>query len=60
MDYEKKLNRMANHLRDHPADYQTKVAYLVNRSRMIDKMRRNAMVGRVRDVAEIRRKIYGE
>lgn len=60
MDYEKKLNRMATHIRDHPADYQTKISYLINYSRMIEKRRRDAMTSRVRDVAEIRRKLNGE
>ena len=60
MDYEKKLNRMARHLKDHPSDYQTKISLLITNSKMIEKRRRDAMIDRLRDVAEIRRRLNGE
>jgi len=60
MDYEAKINRMANHLRDHHADYQTRISLLKANSKRIEKDRRNAMIERVKDVAEMRRKLYGK
>ena len=55
MDYDRKINRMLNHLSDHPADYQTKISLLKANSKRIEKRRRDEMVERVRAVAEIRR-----
>lgn len=60
MDYESKINRMVNHLHEHPADYQTKISLLKVNSQRIEKQRRDAMISRVRDVAEIRRRLNGE
>ena len=60
MDYESKINRMVNHLQEHPADYQTKISLLKVNSHRIEKQRRDAMISRVRDVAEIRRRLNGE
>lgn len=60
MDYESKINRMVNHLQENPADYQTKISLLKVNSQRIEKQRRDAMISRVRDVAEIRRRLNGE
>lgn len=35
MKYEEKLQRMANHIENHPHDYQTSISYLKLRSESI-------------------------
>lgn len=52
----KKVERLEEHLKKHPTDYQAVVAHLVARSDAIDHAQRMKLVERQKRLAEIRRK----
>lgn len=56
MNYEEKMNRIIKHLEDHPHDYQSKISLMKLNSRRIDTERRHAMIERLRNLSEIRRR----
>lgn len=57
MDYLKKLNRMDNHLREHPHDYQTVIARIKLASDAIDYQMHKEACMRLKRVAEVRRQL---
>lgn len=57
MDYVSKLERMDDHLRRHPHDYQTVIARLKVASKAHDSYMRGIANARLKRVAEIRRQL---
>lgn len=57
MDYKAKIERMDNHLKDHPHDYQTVIARLKLASEAFDYEQRKKVVMRLKRVAEVRRQL---
>lgn len=57
MDYVKKIERMDNHLREHPHDYQTVIARLKTVSDAIDYQQHKRVCMRLKRVAEVRRQL---
>ena len=57
MDYAKKLERMDNHLREHPHDYQTVISRLKVASDAYDYQQKKKADMRLKRVAEVRRQI---
>lgn len=55
MKYEDKVDRLEDHLKDHPTDYQAVVALLKRRSDMIEHQAWLRMIERKRRVAEVRK-----
>lgn len=56
-DYVEELAKLENHLIEHPADYQSKVQYMILRSRQTDYEFEQAMNMRSKRIAEIRREL---
>lgn len=57
MNYDKKIVRMEKHLKEHPADYQTKISLMKSKSKRIDARRHQMQIVRLKKVAEARRKL---
>lgn len=57
MDYAKKLDRMDNHLREHPHDYQTVISRLKVASDAYDYQQKKTIDKRLARVAEVRRQL---
>ena len=57
MDYVKKIERMDNHLREHPHDYQTVIARIKLASDAIDYQMHKEACMRLKRVAEVRRQL---
>lgn len=55
MDYEKKLKKMDEHLKEHPHDYQTVISRMKTNSDAIDHKRKQSRNERLARLAEIRR-----
>lgn len=60
MDYVKKLDRMDEHLKEHPHDYQTVIARLKTASEAIDHQAKKQSDMRLKRVAEIRKRLREE
>ena len=56
-DMEKRAEKLHEHVQNHPSDYQSVVAELVLRSKIIDKARKEMVNARLKEVARIRREI---
>jgi len=56
MDYEMRMDKILHHLEKHPHDYQSKISLLKLNSKRIEHERRQVMIGRLRNLAEIRRR----
>lgn len=54
MDYEKKMERIASHLEEHPQDYQSVIALVKANSDAISQRRREIAHSKARKVAEVR------
>ena len=52
-----KLERMENHLRNHPNDYQTAISFLKNRSAEFDKERRHRQNIMRKDISMYKRRL---
>jgi hypothetical protein len=57
MDYANKLNRMDEHLREHPHDYQTVISRLKVASDAYDYQQKKAVDKRLARLAEVRRQM---
>lgn len=57
MDYAKKLDRMDEHLREHPHDYQTVISRLKVASDAFDYQQKKRTDMRLKRVAEVRRQL---
>jgi ribosomal protein S15P/S13E len=57
MDYAKKINRMDEHLREHPHDYQTVISRLKVASDAYDYQEKKKVATRLRRLAEVRRQL---
>lgn len=57
MDYTEKLNRMDEHLRQHPNDYQTVISRLKTASKAYDYRKKKEADYRLKRVAEVRRQL---
>lgn len=60
MDYIEKLNKLDNHIKDNPKDYQAVIARLKTRSDAIDHYRKHKLNMRLKYVAEIKKKYEQE
>lgn len=60
MDYIAKLQRMDEHLKDHPRDYQTVIARLKLASDITDHQAKKRASMRLKRLAEIRRELKDE
>lgn len=52
-----KLERMEEHLKRHPNDYQTAISFLKNRSKEFDKERRHRQNKMRKDIAMYKRRL---
>ena len=59
-DYESKLVTIANHLREHPNDYQSKISLYKNHSRLIEQKRELKRIEKRKKIAEIKRSMQNE
>ena len=57
MDYVKKLERMDEHLKEHPHDYQTVISRLKTASDAYEHQRKRQRNWRLKRVAEVRRQL---
>ena len=57
MNYTEKLQRMDNHLREHPHDYQTVISRLKVASEAFDYEQKKKLSIRLKRVAEVRRQL---
>ena len=57
MDYVKKLERMDEHLKEHPHDYQTVISRLKTASDAFEQQRKWQRDWRLKRVAEVRRQL---
>lgn len=57
MDYKAKLERMDNHLREHPHDYQTVISRLKVASDAYDYQQKKKVDMRLKRVAEVRKQL---
>lgn len=57
MDYRTKIERMDNHLKEHPHDYQTVIARLKLASEAFDHEQKKKVATRLKRVAEVRRQL---
>lgn len=55
MDYDKKLQKMDEHLKEHPHDYQTVIARMKTYSDSVEHERRQMANYRLARLAEVRR-----
>ena len=55
MDIEKRLNRLQEHLSNHPKDYQAVIAQIKLHSDMIEHERYLRKIDKLRQIAEIRK-----
>ena len=60
MDYVKKLDRMDEHLKRHPHDYQTVIARLKTASEAYDYVKKKQRDERLKRLAEIKRMLREE
>ena len=56
MDYEEKIRRMDEHLKEHPTDYQTVIARMKTASKFVDHERQKVVNARLKRIAEIRQR----
>lgn len=54
------IERLEEHIKEHPADYQSVISLYKQRSKAIEKRRRNREIEMLRKVAEIRRQLNEE
>ena len=55
MDYEEKIRRMDEHLKEHPKDYQTVISRMKTASAYVDHERQKVVNARLKRLAEIRK-----
>ena len=60
MDYVKKLDRMDEHLKRHPHDYQTVIARFKTASEAYDYVKKKQRDERLKRLAEIKKKLREE
>lgn len=60
MDYNKKLERLDNHIARHPKDYQSVIARMKTYSDAVEHDMHLRKIARLKRVAEFRRQEYGE
>ena len=60
MDYAKKLNRMDEHLREHPHDYQTVISRLKVASDAYDYQMKKRKVQKIQRILEVRKRLEEE
>lgn len=60
MDYKDKLDRMTEHLAEHPHDYQTVISRLKLASSIYDHEMERKKHARLKRLAEVKRRRHGE
>lgn len=54
-DLKEKIYRMERHMMEHPADYQTGISLLINRSKQYDNEQREQYVREMKRIAKIKK-----
>lgn len=60
MDYSKKINKMEEHLKSHPGDYQTQISLLKVRSDAYQNRMYQRRIYRMKRLAEVKKQLKGE